>query len=48
MKYVILVGLLVLVLVEYALMVVAHDADERAEEMYKRWKDERSNNEIDE
>ena len=44
MKYVILVGLLVLVLVEYALMVVAHDADERAEEMYRRWKDERSNN----
>lgn len=48
MKYVILVGLLVLVLVEYALMVVAHDADERAEEMYRRWKDERSNSKADE
>ena len=48
MKYVILVGLLVLVLVEYALMVVAHDSDERAEEMYRRWKDERSNSKADE
>ena len=48
MKYVILVGLLVLVLVEYALMVVSHDADERAEEMYRRWKDERSNSKADE
>lgn len=40
MKYVILVGLLLLVLVEYALMVVAHDADERAERMYRKWKSE--------
>lgn len=39
MKYVILVGLLLLVLLEYALMVVAHDADERAEEMYRKWKE---------
>ena len=39
MKYVILVGLLLLVLLEYALMVVAHDADERAEEMYREWKE---------
>ena len=39
MKYVILVGLLLLVLVEYALMVVAHDADERAERMYRKWKE---------
>ena len=48
MKYVILVALLVLVLVEYALMVVSHDADEKAERMYKRWKDERSNSKADE
>lgn len=40
MKYVILIGLLLLVLVEYALMVVAHDADERAEKMYEEWKEE--------
>ena len=39
MKYVILVGLLLLVLLEYALMVVAHDADERAERMYEEWKE---------
>ena len=39
MKYVILVGLLLLVLLEYALMVVAHDADERAEKMYRKWKE---------
>lgn len=41
MKIVILVALLSLVLLEYALMVAAHDADERAERMYRRWKDER-------
>jgi hypothetical protein len=39
-KYVILVGLLLLVLLEYALMVVAHDADERAERMYREWKED--------
>ena len=38
---VIIGGLLVM---DYALMVTAHRADERAEEMYRRWKDERSNN----
>lgn len=48
MKIVILIALLLLVLLEYALMVVAHDADERAEEMYRRWKDERSNSKADE
>lgn len=40
MKYVILIGLLLLVLVEYALMVVAHDADERAQKMYEEWRRE--------
>ena len=39
MKYVILVALLLLVLLEYALMVVAHDADEKAERMYEEWKE---------
>ena len=38
---VIIGGLLV---IDYALMVTAHRADERAEEMYRRWKDERGNN----
>ena len=40
MKYVILVGLLLLVLLEYALMVVAHEADEKAERMYEEWRRE--------
>ena len=40
MKYVILVALLLLVLLEYALMVVAHDADEKAERMYEEWRRE--------
>jgi len=38
-KYVILIGLLLLVLLEYALMVVASDADDRAEEFWKEWED---------
>lgn len=42
MKIVILIGLLLIVLLEYSLCVVAHDADERADEMYRRWKSERS------
>ena len=36
----ILVGLLLLVLLEYALCVVSHDADERAERMYEEWRKE--------
>ena len=48
MKIVILIGLLLIVLLEYSLCVVSHDADERAEKMYKRWKDERSNSKADE
>lgn len=39
MNIVILIALLLLVLFEYALMVVSHDADERAERMYKEWKE---------
>lgn len=45
MRTLILIGLLLLVLLEYSLCVVSHDADERAEEMYRRWKDERSDRE---
>ena len=38
-------GIIALLLVtDYAMLVVAHRADERAERMYKRWQDERSNN----
>lgn len=39
MKYVILIALLIIVLLEYAMMVISHDADERAERMYKEWKE---------
>ena len=48
MKIVILIGLLLLVLLEYSLCAVSHDADERADEMYRRWKSERSDREADE
>ena len=40
MKYVILVGLLLLVLVEYAMCCVSHDADEGAERRCKERNDE--------
>ena len=48
MKIVILIGLLLIVLLEYSLCVVSHDADERAEEMYRRWKSEGSDSKADE
>ena len=35
---VLLMALCVLTLICYALMVIAHDADERAERMYRKWK----------
>lgn len=40
MKWLILIGMLLLVLVEYALMVVASDADDREEEFWKEWEDD--------
>ena len=43
-KIIVLAIILLLLVMDYALMVMAHDADERAEKMYRRWKDERSNN----
>lgn len=50
MKIVILIGLLLLVLLEYSLCVVSHRADEEGERMYRAWKEkcnERSNREAD-
>ena len=44
MKILLIVGLLLLVLIEYSMCVISHDAYERAERMYERWNDERSNN----
>lgn len=42
-KIIALAIILLLLVMDYALLVVAHRADERAERMYRRWKDERSN-----
>ena len=37
---VLLMALCVLTLICYALMVIAHEADERAERMYRKWKEQ--------
>ena len=37
---VLLMALCVLMLMCYALMVMAHEADERAERMYRKWKEQ--------
>lgn len=42
MRWIIMVLLMVLCILMvmcYALMVMAHDADERAERMYRKWKE---------
>jgi len=42
MRWIIMVLLMVLAIMMvicYALMVMAHDADERAERMYRKWKE---------
>lgn len=41
-KIIALVIIAVLLMLDYALMVTAKRADERADRMYRRWKDERS------
>lgn len=40
MKILLIIGLVLLVLVDYAACCMAHDADERAERMYRKWKSE--------
>ena len=43
MRYVIfalLVIICILMFVAYSLIVMAHDADERAERMYRKWREE--------
>ena len=47
-KIIALIVITILLVLDYALLVVASRADERAERMYKRWKDERSNSKADE
>lgn len=39
LKIILLIIIALLLVIDYALMVIAHDADERAERMYKEWKD---------
>ena len=46
-KIIALVVIVLLLVTDYALLVIAHDADERAERMYRRWQDERSNSKAD-
>jgi hypothetical protein len=46
-KIVALIIILLLFFTDYALIVIAHRADERAERMYRRWKNERSNHKAD-
>lgn len=38
MKYILIIGLALLVLIDYAACCIAHDADERAERMYEEWR----------
>ena len=37
--FVLLMALCILMVMCYALMVMAHEADERAERMYRKWKE---------
>lgn len=43
MRYVILIALALIVLIEYACMVTSKKADEQAEELYRRWKEYKDN-----
>lgn len=40
---VLLMALCILMVMCYALMVMAHDADERAERMYRKWRESKDN-----
>ena len=46
-KIVALIIIALLLVTDYAVLVVASRADERAERMYRRWKSERSDSEAD-
>ena len=37
--FVLVMVIAILLVICYALLVIAHDADERAEEMYRAWKE---------
>lgn len=40
--YILIVVVALLMILCYSLMVIAHDADERAEEMYRAWKEKQT------
>ena len=49
MKWIVFVLLMIaclLLVICYALMVMAHEADERAEEMYRKWKEKDDDQDI--
>ena len=46
-KIIALIVITILLVLDYAMLVVASRADERAERMYEEWKHERSDSEID-
>lgn len=39
--YILLVLITVLLIIGYSLLVMAHDAEERAERMYRKWKEDK-------
>lgn len=40
-KIIALVIITLLLVLDYALLVIAHDADEKAERMYRKWKEDK-------
>lgn len=46
MKWLILVGLILVVLFEYACLAISKEADRQANEMYNKWKEEHDNERI--
>lgn len=47
-KIIALIVIAILLVLDYAMLVVASRAEERAERMYRRWKSERSDSKADE
>lgn len=40
-KIILLIIIVILLVMDYALLVIAHDADEKAEIMYRAWKEKK-------
>lgn len=47
MLFVLVMVISVLLLMCYSLMAIAHDADEREEEMYRKWREEKEHEQMD-